>query len=596
MKEIWKTLAELFNVMPAGARRFYIGYSIVTSLLSVLDVIALALIAALLSPLVNGTQVTLPIIGKVNDSQIVMIILLVCGLFILKSVLALLLHWVATRRFAAYELEVGNRLFRAFSHSSWEERAQLSNAEITRIVDGSMANTNIGFILPISQLPNSGVTFVAMLGVLFFTQPIAALIALLYLGFIAIAMVLFVTQKAKQAGRVNRQYSYSTATIMTEMMEAIKEVTLRNKLSEVGGVVSDNRKVATRARANISFLGAIPRYSLEAALIGGFLLIGGVMFLIGGLGAATAAVGLFAATGFRMIPAMTNVQIGFTSASSNMHYAKDIISQIKRVQKQEHLWTNVVDKEEFPEDPQRLELREVSFRYPGAQHDVLHDIDIEIPFKQRLAVVGPSGAGKSTLIDLVLGLSTPSSGNITVDGINLTDCTLQWRSRVGYVPQRVALFDGSIAQNVALTWGDDFDEERVIKSLERAQLGDLVHDREKGLREPIGERGISISGGQQQRLGIARALYNDPLILVFDEATSALDTNTEHLVTKAMEELAGEVTFITIAHRLSTIRDYDKIAYIDQGRILGVGTFEDVVEQVDDFKRQARLAGLIPMD
>jgi ABC-type multidrug transport system fused ATPase/permease subunit len=596
VKEIWKTLVELFDVMPAGARGFYVRYSILTSFLAVLDVAALALIAMLLSPLANGGPIKLPIIGEISDSMIVWIILLICALFIVKSVLALGLHWQATRRFAAYELEVGNRLFRAFTHSTWEERAKLSTAEITRIIDGSMSNTNIGFILPISQLPNNGVTFLAMIAVLLVTQPVAALIAVLYLGVVVFFMMMFVTKKAKQAGRVNRQYGYKTARLMTEMMEAIKEVTLRNRLNDIGEVVSQNRRVATRARANVAFLGAIPRYSLEAALIGGFVLIGTAMFFVSGLGGATAAVALFAATGFRMLPALTNAQTGFTNASSNMHFARDIVAQLKRVEEEEKHWVNEVDAVEFPEEPEKLELAEVTFRYPGADYDVLHGISLNVPFGKRLAVVGPSGAGKSTLIDVLLGLSTPTGGSITVDGTELRECKFQWRSRVGYVPQRVALFNGSIAQNVALTWGDEYDEEKVIQALERAQLGELVHDRKGGIHELIGERGVSISGGQQQRLGIARALYSDPLVLVFDEATSSLDTNTEHLVTKAMEELAGDVTFITIAHRLSTIRDYDTIAYLDGGNVQGLGTFSEVVEQVDDFKRQAQLAGLVEIN
>jgi ATP-binding cassette subfamily C protein len=169
----------------------------------------------------------------------------------------------------------------------------------------------------------------------------------------------------------------------------------------------------------------------------------------------------------------------------------------------------------------------------------------------------------------------------------------QWRGRVGYVPQRVALFDGTIAQNVALTWTDDeIDRERVAYALERAQLGSLIADRTGGIDERIGERGVSLSGGQQQRLGIARALYTDPLVLVLDEATSSLDTKTEDEVTRAIKELQGEVTLISVAHRLSTIKDYDRVCYLDDGVIVAHGTFAEVARQHPAFGEQVALAGL----
>jgi len=167
-----------------------------------------------------------------------------------------------------------------------------------------------------------------------------------------------------------------------------------------------------------------------------------------------------------------------------------------------------------------------------------------------------------------------------------------WRSRVGYVPQRVALFDASIAQNVALTWDDDFDRDRVIEALERAQLGTLVASRAQGINERIGERGVSLSGGQQQRLGIARALYADPLVLVLDEATSSLDTKTEDDVVQAIRALRGQITLISVAHRISTIKDYDQIAYVDGGRVIGKGSFRDLADSLPQFGLQVTLAGL----
>ncbi len=190
----------------------------------------------------------------------------------------------------------------------------------------------------------------------------------------------------------------------------------------------------------------------------------------------------------------------------------------------------------------------------------------------------------------------PTSGTILIDGTPLPDVIHAWRSRIGYVPQRVTLFDGTIGQNVALTWDDDYDRDKVIEVLEKAQLSSLIESRGHGIDERIGERGVTLSGGQQQRLGIARALYSDPLVLVLDEATSSLDTKTEDDVVRAMKALHGEMTLIAVAHRISTIKDYDQICYLDRGRILGKGTFQELAASVPQFGLQVKLAGVSDVD
>ena len=591
MKSIWNTLNELFTVLPKGARGFYLRYAVLTGMLAILDSFALALIVVVTAPLATGKGMDLPLVGELPASATPILVVLICGLFVLKGVFALVLHRRATRRFARYEREAGDRLFSTYIHSSWERRSQLSTPEVTRIVDTAMANTNLGFLLQISMIPGNAMTFLATILVLVIAQPVTALIALVYLLAIALFMNRIVSRAAKRAGETNRDLVYRIATIMTEMVEALKEVTLRGKLGEISRVVSKDRVIATDARADMAYLSQVPKYAFETALIGGVLLVGGAAYLMTGLGGATVAVGLFAVTGFRVVPALNAIQSCLASASANEVYARDVIRELRDADDVADDVDSIEDAQRLPDSPQRLELRDVRFRYPDAEADVLDGISLTIPIGSSLAIVGPSGAGKSTLIDILLGLSEPTGGALFIDHSPLPEVLGQWRRRVGYVPQRVALFDGSIAQNVALTWEDDYDLDQVRRALERAHLESLA-ERPGGLSARIGERGESISGGQQQRLGIARALYSDPLVMVMDEATSSLDTATENRVTQSMRELQGEVTFITVAHRLATIREYDQICYLDAGRIRGKGTFDEVVAQVPDFAIQARLAGL----
>lgn len=593
MKEIWKTLLELLPILPRGARRYFVGYVIATSAITILDAVAMALLAVVIGPAMSGGSISLPVIGAVGADSAPVIAVLAISMIILKSVLAIALHWFATRRFAKYEQEIGDRLFGAYVNSSWEERSKRTVAEITRIADQGIAFSMANFVLPLARVPGLFFTFVVVIGVLVIVEPLTSVIALTYLGLVAFLVHQVITRRALEAGQVNLDYTYRVANLMTEMIDALKELSLRNRLGEVASLVSQNRTHAVRARANISFLSIVPGFAFEGALIGGVILIGvSSYFFQGGMQGALASVALFAATGFRLIPALTGIQASLVQAGQGLPMTRDVISDLTSTEKDLARSQSPADSKVIGQNPRELSLHRVSFRYPESPANVINELSLNIPLGSSVGIVGPSGAGKSTLIDLLLGLSEPSSGTIELDEHPLRSVLQQWRGRVGYVPQRVALFDGTIAQNVALTWSDDIDRERVVHALERAQLGALVADRTGGIDERIGERGVSLSGGQQQRLGIARALYTDPLVLVLDEATSSLDTKTEDEVTRSIQQLRGEVTLISVAHRLSTIKEYDQICYLDAGAIVAQGTFSEVARALPAFGEQVRLAGL----
>jgi ABC-type multidrug transport system fused ATPase/permease subunit len=377
------------------------------------------------------------------------------------------------------------------------------------------------------------------------------------------------------------------------MVASLKEITLRDKADEVSAVVERNRARTAQARSNSSFLASVPRFIFDAAIIGGFIVVGAASYLSSGgnMNSTISAVALFGIAGFRLVPSLTGFQTVITRTITSAPYVDAVITDIETSKKfladQE-----ILGKEPLPGEPQLLELQDVAFTFPGSDVPAVRGVDLRIPMGTSVGIAGASGAGKSTLIDLLLGLLTPTNGSIKIDGHSLVDVMAAWRKHVGYVPQDVTLFDGTIAQNIALTWGDEIDVARVEQAARRAQLWDVIQQRADGLTARVGERGLTLSGGQRQRLGIARALYSDPLILVLDEATSALDTKTEADVASAIHELRGDVTVIAVAHRLSTIRDSDLVLFMRDGRVTAQGTFNEVVEDSSEFAAQAKLAGL----
>jgi len=592
MKTLWSALQDLLPLLPGRARRFLTIYIVSTAILALFDVAAMGLLVIVISSVASEAAVTLPVVGELSESATPWLLLIACLLIIVKSSLAVTMHWIATRQFALYEFEIGARMFRAYLASSWEERSKRSTAEFTRIADTGISVAISGLVLSLLTIPGNVLTIVLTLVVLIVATPVTALLSLAYLGGVAIIINRVVTKRTLRSARSNRTYSYRVARLLTEMVEAMKELTLRGKLDDIQHVVGHHRRGAVKARASLAFLSIIPRYAYEVALIGGFVVIGGTAYVRGDLTAAIVAVALFGAAGLRLIPALTGIQSSIISSTASLPWVSDVVSDLRGAEANATDALVRADVTELPESPHALTLSGIEFRYPVGTESVLLGLDLEIPLGSSLGIVGPTGSGKSTLVDLLLGLRVPSSGEITIDGTPLTEVIHTWRSRIGYVPQRVTLFDGTIGQNVALTWDEDYDRDKVLEVLEKAQLRSLIASRKDGIDEKIGERGVSLSGGQQQRLGIARALYSDPLVLVLDEATSSLDTKTEDDVVQAIKALRGEVTLIAVAHRISTIKDYDQICYLDQGKILGKGSFHELSAAVPQFELQVKLAGL----
>ena len=401
----------------------------------------------------------------------------------------------------------------------------------------------------------------------------------------------------KRVAILNSKFTYESIYFSQKVSEGINSF---RDLFIKGGrefYVNEIRKTKMKLAgydAEIKFLPNISKYTIEISVILGIAVVAGIQFYLFDSNRAIAVISVFLAASTRIAPAIIRLQQNLITVKASLSGAKptfeliDELNGVKELEKTETLITT--NHKDFSP---RVNLKNLKFTYSDAINDTIQDISLEISEGKFIAFVGPSGGGKSTLVDLVLGLLAPSSGSITISGIAPVDAIKKWPGSIGYVPQDVFIENSTVKENICLGFNPELVlDELVWEALNLADLSDFVKGLDGQLSYKISDAGKNLSGGQRQRLGIARALLTKPKIVIFDEATSALDAETENRVSESILKLTGECTVIFIAHRLSVVRNADMIYYIDKGRIVNQGTFEELRSLNADFNNQANFMGI----
>ena len=401
----------------------------------------------------------------------------------------------------------------------------------------------------------------------------------------------------KRVATLNSKFTYESIYFSQKVSEGINSF---RDLFIKGGrefYVNEIRKTKMKLAgydAEIKFLPNISKYTIEISVILGIAVVAGIQFYLFDSNRAIAVISVFLAASTRIAPAIIRLQQNVITVKASLSGAKptfeliDELNGVRELDKTETLITT--NHKDFSP---KLNLQNLKFTYTDAINSTIQDISLEISEGKFIAFVGPSGGGKSTLVDLVLGLLAPSSGSITISGLAPVDAIKKWPGSIGYVPQDVFIENSTVKENICLGFNPELvADDLVWQALELADLSDFVKGLEGQLSYRISDAGKNLSGGQRQRLGIARALLTKPKIVIFDEATSALDAETENRVSESILKLTGECTVIFIAHRLSVVRSADMIYYIDKGRIVNQGTFEELRSINADFNNQANFMGI----
>ena len=430
--------------------------------------------------------------------------------------------------------------------------------------------------------------------VLFLVDPTTAVITFFLFALLSLAMFLYMHNRAGKLGHLASQKSIQSNALISEILDSYRENVVHHRRSFYLNRIESSRFELASIMTQFNFMPLVNKYVIESATLVFALVLGGLQAYFIDPTTAVATVAIFLGAGSRMAPALLRVQQGLIQVKGGLGLAGGTLDLLESLHQSPGLDTKIdgllTNHEGFVP---RITANNLLYSYPGQIEPAINGISLEVIPGSVVALVGPSGSGKSTLIDLILGMLIPDSGAVTISSQHPIDAFAVWPGAVSYVPQSVAIIDGSIRENVALGFLEsEIDDQLVNQALLSCELLDLVEELPDGLNSKVGEGGSKLSGGQRQRLGIARALYTKPKLLVLDEATSALDSITENTISLAIQKMRGDTTILMAAHRLSTVRQADQVIYIKDGLILHKGTFEEVRRFVPDFENQARLMGL----
>jgi ABC-type multidrug transport system fused ATPase/permease subunit len=429
---------------------------------------------------------------------------------------------------------------------------------------------------------------------LFMIDPLTAFGTFLVFFVIGYVLYRFMHVRAVALGARSSELNIASNEKIVEVFSSYRESVVRNRRDYYAREIGTFRFALARTSAEMNFLPYVSKYVIETSVVLGALLIGAAQFFLQDAAHAVATLAVFLAAGTRIAPAVLRVQQGSVLIRGSMGQAKPTLDLIEALGSTPII-ENINDRvdtlhEGFLSD---IRIESVSLTYPDKSTPAIKNVSLNIPAGKSVAIVGSSGAGKTTIIDVLLGVLTPDEGRVQISGLTPQLAVTRWPGAISYVPQDVVIAAGTIRENVALGYPlSEASEELIMRALRVAQLEKFVASLTNGIDTQVGERGTKISGGQRQRLGIARAMFTNPRLLVLDEATSSLDAETEAGIAEAIHGLRGSTTVVMIAHRLSTVRNADLVVYMDDGRVLATGTFEQVRNAIPDFDRQAKLMGL----
>ena len=455
---------------------------------------------------------------------------------------------------------------------------------------GKMTLGVVGTI--VNMIADTSLLIVMIFG-LILVEPSIAISTMVMFLIVGITLYKLMHVRAIQLGKENANFSIRSTELINEVLTGYREALVRNRRSYYASEIGKARLKLSNISAEQNFMPNISKYVLEVTVILGAVTISAIQFALQDSRHAIATLTVFLAAGARIAPAVLRIQQGTIQVKNSLGAAKPTLELIATLPEEDIQIPITPFESNHHSFTSEVQVTNLTFRYPNSETNALSDITFSIPRGTTCAIVGPSGSGKTTLVDLLLGMFKPDSGQVLVSNQAPLESIVNHPGAIGYVPQDVMVFQGTIRENIALGFPiQDATDDRVNFALEVAKLREFVDQLPQKLDSIVGPRGSKLSGGQRQRLGIARAIFTKPNLLILDESTSALDAQTELAVSEAIANIPYEITTVIIAHRLSTVRKADQVIYLQEGVMVAKGTFDKVRQKVANFDEQAKLMGL----
>ena len=593
-----KHLKQLFLALSSEQRKkfyilqFLVVISAVMEIVSIASIIPFMTLVGDMSLLQQDTTISelYKLSGISPESQFVFLLGIgVLVIFMISSIISMFTLWSLFMFANKTGTDMGNRLYNHYLRQDWLFHANGSSAQLTKKISTETSRVTSQVLMPLMQM-NARIVLALLMSVsITLYDPQVALMGLSAFAIGYFMIFRLVKSRLKQNGEAISKVNEQRFRLMNEGFGGIKDVLLFGRNSDFIKRFSQAGDTFAYSQGTNQSLAQVPRYMVELVAFGFMIML--VLYLIathnGNLGLILPVLTVYTLAGFRLLPAfqqifacLANIK-GNISAFESIH--QDLVDSIQTETKTQ------LSGQGFLDLKNEISLKDITFTYPGRSKPALTQLSMSIPAHSVIGIVGASGSGKSTLIDILLGLINPHQGELKIDGETINDSNRRsWQNTIGFVAQSIFLSEGTIAENVAFGIPkDDINLNQVELTLELSNLMPLIKSLEDGIHTKVGERGVQLSGGQRQRIGIARALYHKAEVLVFDEATSSLDGITEKMVMEAINDFSGQKTIVLIAHRLKTVQKCDQIFFLDKGKVIDQGTYEELIKKNKHFKNMA---------
>lgn len=576
LKKVWGLLTRkqrraaivLLGLMLVGMVLETLGVALVIPALALMSQSDLAVKYPMLLPWLNWLG------NPTHEWLVIFGMLSLVGVYAIKAFFLGFLAWRQVKFVYGVQADLSQKLFMGYLSQPYTFHLKRNSAQLIRnVVSEVNVFTQTGLMygmLLITEL----LVLIGISILLITVEPLGALVVVCILGLAGWLFSRITRKYIHRWGEARQYHEGLRLQYLQEGLGGVKDVKLLGREKDFLEQYQSHNVGSARVAHRQATLQALPRLWLELLAISGLAMLVIIMINQGkALDALLPSIGLFAVAAFRLMPSVNRV----LNAIQGIGFALPVINTLNNEVK---LINNPLSKQSSQtlNFNNELTLDKVSFQYETSNSPSLHSVSLSITAGTSVGLIGSSGAGKSTIVDIILGLLTPVSGTVNIDGVDIQTRIRDWQNQIGYVPQSIFLTDDTLRRNIAFGLPhDQINDTAVWNAIHSAQLEQFVKDLPEGLNTLVGERGVRLSGGQRQRIGIARALYHNPAVLVLDEATSSLDTDTEKGVMDAVQALRGSKTIIIVAHRLSTVEHCDHLFRFEQGRIVEEGNVSMVL-------------------